>query len=129
MAAGAVLQLDPLSRSCVSSRSVTDQTAWPAEPRTRARWAAAFARLPHTAMLHQRRPWLLLTSRNHKVQVGPSHLRTRVRSFWQARSPMASAIGNRSDLGLSQRRLACQHNGGVFSPSYPRPSPVTPISI
>src|SRR5262249_15123439 len=73
-----------------------------APERARARCAAAFARLPHTAMLHQRRPWALLTSKNHSVQVGPSHLRTSVKSFSQTRSPIASAIGNSSVLGLSQ---------------------------
>jgi hypothetical protein len=71
----------------------------------------------------------LLTSRNHRVQDGPSHLRTRVKSFWQARSPIASAIGNSSALGLRQRRLACQRNARCPSPSFSPPSPGGAIAI
>ena len=38
-----------------------------------ARCAAAFARLPQTAMLHQRRVWAFVRSRNTSVQAEPSH--------------------------------------------------------
>ena len=108
----------------------TDQSGRFAEPcRTRARCATAFARLPHTAMLHQRRAWPLLTSRNHRVQVGPSHLRTRVKSFWQTRSPIASAIGNRSASGFRQRRLARQRNARCPPPMFSPRSPGGAISI
>jgi hypothetical protein len=40
-----------------------------------ARCAAAFARLPQTAMLHQRRAWAFVRSRNTSVQAEPSHAR------------------------------------------------------
>jgi hypothetical protein len=37
-----------------------------------ARCAAAFARFPQTAMLHQRRAWAFVRSRNTSVQAEPS---------------------------------------------------------
>jgi hypothetical protein len=39
----------------------------------RSRWAWAFARLPHTAMLHQRRAWPRVRSMKMRVHVCPSH--------------------------------------------------------
>ncbi len=53
-------------------------------------------------MLHQRRLWPLLTSRNHSVQ--PSQRRTYRKSARVTKSPIASASGCKSASGVCHRR-------------------------
>src|SRR5262249_31526718 len=85
-----------------------------------ARCAAAFARLPQTAMLHHRRLWAFVWSRNNKVQTDPRQARISRKSTEQMRSAADSAKGCNSSSELSQRRTRRSCN--------PCSTPVAPIT-
>jgi hypothetical protein len=79
------------------------------------RCAAAFARLPHTAMLHHRRPWAFVRSRNSNEQTDPSHARISRKSTGQMRSAAAPlAIFNGHNDDSFQSGFVGDSSGNLF---------------
>lgn len=61
------------SKPRTASNAATSRRLDQAFAARRLRSAACFARLPQTAMLHQRLRWSLVVSRKWRTQLGPSH--------------------------------------------------------
>lgn len=80
-------------------------------------YAAAFARLPQIAILHQLRVWFWLISWNHSMHLWFLQGLTCLKSFKQINSPIACAIGKSNVLVESKRRCCFQRNTVSFPAS------------